>query len=59
MVERAEEEGRVILTRDRTFIAASYSEQAYLVTADTKRQQLEQVLSAFNLQLDQRSLLSR
>lgn len=49
----------MILTRDRTFIAASYSEQAYLVTADTKRQQLEQVLAAFNLQVDQRSLLSR
>lgn len=59
MVERAEGEGRVVLTRDRTFISAAYCDQAYLVTADTKRRQLEQVLGAFGLTPQREELLTR
>lgn len=40
MVERAEAEQRVVLTRDRTFVAAAYSDQAFLVQSDTKQQQV-------------------
>lgn len=32
-MERAEEEGRVVLTRDQTFIQAGYTYQAYLVSS--------------------------
>lgn len=40
MVERAEAEARLVLTRDRTFVAANYSDQAFLVQSDTKQQQV-------------------
>lgn len=34
---------RVVLTRDRTFVAANYSDQAFFVQRSTKREQLEEV----------------
>lgn len=59
MVERAEAEQRVVLTRDRTFVAANYSDQAYLVQRDTKREQLEEVIEAFQLQVEEEEVLTR
>ncbi|GAB4821276.1 hypothetical protein N2152v2_008322 [Parachlorella kessleri] len=59
LVERAEEEGRVVLTRDQTFITAGYTYQAYLVRAETKQAQLQEVLRVFNLTVDEDGLLSR
>ncbi|KAI7838473.1 hypothetical protein COHA_007736 [Chlorella ohadii] len=59
MVERAEAEQRVVLTRDRTFVAANYSDQAYLVQRDTKREQLEEVIDAFKLSVQEEDVLTR
>ncbi|PRW45423.1 Carbohydrate-Binding Module Family 45 [Chlorella sorokiniana] len=59
MVERAEAEQRVVLTRDRTFVQANYSDQAYLVQRDTKREQLEEVIEAFKLRVEEEEVLTR
>ena len=59
LVEKAEQEGRVVLTADRVFISAHMSEQAYFVQATTKAAQLHEVLEAFNITVTQDDLLSR
>lgn len=59
LVERAEAEDRVILTADRQFVARNLSDLAYLVRAQNKHQQLDEVLQAFGLAVDPDDLLSR
>ncbi|BDA45672.1 probable exonuclease mut-7 homolog at N-terminal half [Coccomyxa sp. Obi] len=59
LVTSAEEEGRVILTADTTFLRARYSDRGYLVRATNKREQLAEVLNAFNIKVEEDDLLSR
>jgi uncharacterized protein with PIN domain len=59
LVERAELEGRVILTRDAIFMRRNLSDQAYFVKAEAKKEQLEEIVESFNLPVMQNSLLSR
>lgn len=58
-MERAAEEGRAILTRDRAFVGARYSDATYFVTAQTKQAQVAEVVAAFGLTLVPADLLSR
>jgi hypothetical protein len=59
LVERAEAEARVILTRDVAFLRRNLSDSAYHVRANTKREQLKEVVAAFNLPVGEAALLSR
>ena len=59
LVERAQQEGRVILTRDVIFMRRNLSDQAYFVRSETKREQLGEVVDAFGLPVMQKALLSR
>ena len=59
MVEVAEEEERVILTCDRTFIRMGYSDQAFYVRTANKKEQLKEVLAYFKISLQPGNLLSR
>lgn len=43
LVECAAEEGRVVLTSDRTFITGRYCEAAYFVRGADKKAQLQEV----------------
>jgi uncharacterized protein with PIN domain len=59
LVERAEVEGRVILTRDAIFMRRNLSDQAYFVRSENKKEQLQEVVDSFKLPLLQTLLLSR
>ena len=59
MVEVAQEEERVILTCDRTFIRMGYSDQAFYVRTANKKEQLKEVLAYFKISLQPGDLLSR
>lgn len=59
MVEASEKEGRLILTTDKVFLRGGYTDSAYFVKAPTKGEQLQEVLAAFNIQLDADLLLTR
>lgn len=59
LVERAEIEGRVILTRDAIFMRRNLSDQAYFVKTENKRGQLEEIVEIFRLPVMQTALLSR
>ena len=59
LVERAAAEGRAILTRDRAFVGARYSDATYFVASETKQAQLAEVVSTFGLTLAPQDLLSR
>jgi uncharacterized protein len=59
LVERAEIEGRVILTRDAIFMRRNLSDQAYFVRSEAKKEQLEEIVNSFKLPIMQNSLLSR
>ena len=41
-MEQAEEEGRVVLTCDRHFVRARYSDYAFYVRSERKKDQLEE-----------------
>ena len=43
MVEQAEEERRVVLTCDRHFVRARYSDHTFYVRSERKSDQLEEV----------------
>lgn len=58
-MERAVDEGRVLLTRDAIFMRRGLSDQAYFVKAEAKKEQLEEVISTFGLPVTQEILLSR
>eukprot|EP01025_Chloroclados_australasicus_P027326 TRINITY_DN2713_c0_g1_i3.p1 TRINITY_DN2713_c0_g1~~TRINITY_DN2713_c0_g1_i3.p1 ORF type:complete len:462 (+),score=41.77 TRINITY_DN2713_c0_g1_i3:167-1552(+) len=57
--ESAEAEGRVILTGDRTFVRANYSDHTYLVQSNNKDKQLIEVLKFFGVEIQDGNLLSR
>ncbi len=59
LVERAATEDRVILTRDAIFMRRGLSDRAYYVRQERKREQLEEVISAFQLPVAREALLSR
>ena len=59
MVEVAEEERRVILTKDVTFYSRHLSDQTYFVLADDKKSQLEEIIRVFGLVLEESGMLSR
>jgi uncharacterized protein len=62
MVERADEERRVILTKDKAFVARSLSDSAYLVRSEDQWSQLREVVAVFGLPAAERgaqALLSR
>lgn len=59
LVERAAAEGRVILTRDAIFMRRGLSDSAYFVRQERKRDQLEEVIGAFQLPVAREALLSR
>jgi len=52
LVERAREEGRIILTRDRRLLERRRLESGFLVGPDDPMAQLSQVAHAFDLRLD-------
>jgi len=49
LVQIAEAEGRVILTRDRRLAARRLKTQCLLIESDSYKEQLQQVISAFQL----------
>ncbi|CAL5220190.1 g2162 [Coccomyxa viridis] len=55
----ASSEQRVVLTADTVFLRARYIDQAYWVRTTNKRDQLQEVLNAFNIEVKEGSLLSR
>lgn len=59
LVERSEDEDRVILTRDAIFMHRGLSDRAYFVTADVKQAQLEEIVTVFRLPVGETALLSR
>eukprot|EP01024_Parvocaulis_polyphysoides_P007094 TRINITY_DN12138_c1_g1_i1.p1 TRINITY_DN12138_c1_g1~~TRINITY_DN12138_c1_g1_i1.p1 ORF type:complete len:445 (-),score=48.95 TRINITY_DN12138_c1_g1_i1:382-1716(-) len=59
MKDQAEEEQRVILTGDRTFVRANYSDHSYLVKSNNKKHQLIEVLKFFKVVVEADNLLSR
>ena len=59
LVDTARDEGRVILSCDRLFFQRRASRQAYWVQGKTKQQQMQEVLEAFELVLDQSNFMSR
>jgi len=59
LVERAEIEGRTILTRDAIFMRRNLSDQAYFVKTENKKEQLEEIVEVFQLPVMQTALLSR
>lgn len=52
-------EQRVILTGDRIVPRASNSQHVYLVKATNKKEQLAEVVEAFDINLDTSSIMSR
>lgn len=58
MVETAEREARVILTCDRLFVRRRLSDQTFLVQGLDKKEQLADVLAAFDLKVVSSDLLS-
>lgn len=59
LVEQAEEEQRVILTKDTIFYDRRLSDQVYFVHSDTKQNQLNEVVLAFHIPVERDALLSR
>lgn len=60
LVQRAEDEDRVVLTRDKIFLLRGYlNEQTYWVRAESKGDQLKEVMAAFHLRSSRDNLLSR
>eukprot|EP00890_Picochlorum_soloecismus_P002392 jgi/Picsp_1/3153/NSC_05993-R1_probable exonuclease mut-7 homolog len=59
LVEQAEEEQRVILTKDTIFYDRRLSDQVYFVHSDTKQNQLNEVVHAFHIPVERDALLSR
>ena len=59
LVEQAEDENRVILTKDTIFYDRRLSDQVYFVHSDTKQNQLHEVVLAFNISVERDALLSR
>ena len=59
MVDAAVEEDRVILSCDKLFFRRRLSRQAYLVQGQTKQQQVNEVMQAFELTLEESSFMSR
>ena len=59
LVEIAEEQSRVILTKDSILYTRRISDQMYFVTNDLKQEQTEEVLKRFNVQVGVQSLMSR
>jgi uncharacterized protein with PIN domain len=59
LVEQAEEEQRVILTKDTIFYDRRLSDQVYFVQSDTKQNQLNEVIHVFHIPVERDALLSR
>lgn len=59
LVEIAEDQGRVILTKDTTLYARKISDQMYFVVSETKSTQAEEVLKMFKVQVGLHTLMSR
>ena len=59
LVEAAEEEDRIILTRDRAMVLARFSDAVYFVKTDNKRSQLLEIIHEFKLEIPGSDLLSR
>ena len=59
LVEQAEEEQRVILTKDAIFYDRRLSDQVYFVQSDTKQNQLSEVIHVFHIPVEKDALLSR
>lgn len=59
LVEIAEEESRVILTKDAVLYTRKISDRMYFVTSNTKQEQTEEVLKRFNVHVSLESLMSR
>jgi uncharacterized protein with PIN domain len=59
LVERAEGEGRVLLTCDRVLFRAKYTDQIYFIRSAGKGEQLREVLSRFEIEVKEEQLLSR
>lgn len=59
LVDRAQAEGRIILTRDAIFINRNLSDQACFIVHENKQDQLREVVEAFQLNVEEEALLSR
>lgn len=60
LVDVAEAEERVVLTRDASLVARRLTDRLYFVRSDEgKRQQAEEVMAAFRIQLDVDMLMTR
>ena len=55
----AEEEGRVVLTKDRGFLRAKFTGRQYLVAGSRKEEQMADVAARFRLRLDAGEIMSR
>lgn len=47
LTEQAEDQGRVVLTRDKMYMGKRYTDQAYWVRGSTKHEQLKEILQRF------------
>jgi len=47
LTEQAEDQGRVVLTRDKMYMGKRYTDQAYWVRGNTKHEQLKEILQRF------------
>lgn len=59
LVECAENDGRVVLTRDMAFMVARYTDQMFYVRSNTKQTQLVEVVTSFKPNCCRESFLSR
>lgn len=59
IVEQAESEGRVILTKDSIFYARRVSDQLYFVVNETKKEQAEEIITVFDINVEKSHLMSR
>jgi uncharacterized protein len=59
MIQKASEEQRVVLTADKVLLHARYSDHVYVLRAQTKKEQLAEVVRAFRLDLDAGTIMTR
>lgn len=59
IVEQAESENRVILTKDTIFYARRVSDQLYFVINETKKAQAEEIITVFDIAVEKSHLMSR
>lgn len=59
LVEKAEAEGRVLLTQDRMAASGRYTRSVYYVFSQRKQEQLQEILQQFELVVPEARLLSR